>query len=147
MINERDGSNLVAHPDELPVGPWQRITVVTRESGQPRPYADSRYVYEITFEGGVPSTHPGLDFPHATQAPYRPPRRGREMLIPSPREEAARHETAIKAYCKALVPHPWTVERGEPRTLGDSYLDAFDPIEVEHTHTTYRVVVVTPFCD
>jgi hypothetical protein len=61
------GGILVAHPENLPRRAWRQITMVHLAGGQRRPYADSVSTWEVTVEGGTPSTVDGFDLPWATR--------------------------------------------------------------------------------
>lgn len=141
------GNTLVKHPEDMPAGIWRRVTIRTLEAGQSRPYADSRYSYLVTFEGGSPSTYEGYDLPFAIMPPPKPmDMTNVEFYIgPSDDQNMDAHWEKIRKIMRVLV-HDWQCEKND-RRMGASWLEALELVEQESTHTTYRLVVISPYMD
>lgn len=136
---------LVKHPDRMPVT-WRRVTIETVRSGQSRAYADSIYEYLVTFEGGTKSAKEGWDLPFAIMPfpePYDP---GTTVISgPTQEEREEQHWEKIRRIMKVLV-HDWSSEK-DSRGMGDTYLDTLGVYDNGPAHTTYRIVVITPYMD
>jgi len=145
-IMQTVGKNyLVKHPEGMPTM-WRRVTIEYVRSGQLRPYADFVYEYLVTFEGGTKSSKRGWDLPFATlplPTPYDP--NTKVIAGPTNEEREQQHWERMKTILRHLV-HDWHSEKAD-RGFGDTYLDTLEITDHSPTHTTYRLVIVTPYMD
>jgi hypothetical protein len=115
------GNILQKHPDNISGGCWRRITVVSLQSGQPRPYADSIYESDICFEGGCRSTIKGYDINHGTK-PF---------------------EDHVRSIARLLV-RPF---EDQPTSWASAQLVSIVCIEEGETYSIWRVKIVEPYTD
>lgn len=134
---------------------WQRVDIDHVRAGQSRAYADSVYEYLVTFTGGSPSTIRGWHLPFGFYPPYSDgPKEGRQLFdrhsgAADPwAERKKEHDDRIKNKIKALV-FNWNTDStaGEKRTMGGSWLETFACVERGPAHSTWRVVIKSPWMD
>lgn len=128
---------------------WRSVHVEYVRSGQARPYADSVGEYLITFSGGTPSSEPGWELAFATMPPYdKDDIFNRNVVGANHDRRKLEHNDRIKKVCRSLTGWSYDKTINEQGHHGlETRLDSFTHVRGDKFSNTYRLVIVSPYCD